>query len=401
MDVRLPPLAEGADSGTVVSLLVKEGDVVQKDQTILELENQKAVAPIPAPAAGTVTKIHVKQGDVVAIGQVLISLSASVQGESFDKLGTGPVEPRTPPAQRPAQDERHLAPTIPGLPPPAPPALRRMAQELGIDLTRVRGSERGGRITTADVRAYLEEQRAAPRPPVKPAAPPVDFSKWGPVNRKPFSPLRKAIAAAMTESWTTIPHVTQFDEADPSRLLKWIEKQTALYEKRGARLTLTALLIRALTPRLKQYPIFNSSLDEEASEVVFKDYVHIGIAVDTEAGLIVPVLRDADQKSVLEICRSLAELAEKSRQRKLTAEELQGGTFTISNQGGIGGGHFTPIIHKPEVAILGVGRAKQGRLPLSLSYDHRVIDGADAARFMAALVERIETFPESEVEIPA
>lgn len=164
-------------------------------------------------------------------------------------------------------------------------------------------------------------------------------------------------------------------------------------------MTLTGLLIRALVPRLKEYPIFNSSLDEASNELVFKEYIHIGIAMDTEAGLIVPVLRDADKKSVLEISRALASLVEKTKQRKLSPEDLRGGTFTISNQGGIGGGHFTPIIHKPEVAILGVGRAKQGRLPLALSYDHRVIDGADAARFIASLVERIESFPEAEIQV--
>ena len=410
MDVRLPQLAEGADSGTVVNILVKEGDAVQKDQTILELENQKAVAPIPAPAAGTVTQIHVKQGDTVAVGQVLISLSQEdvIRGESHSVRGEL-VEPRSltqRPAQggrkeTPAESEYHYA-SPSGLPPPASPDVRRMAREMGIDLSRVRGTERGGRITSADLRAYLEARQAAsPAAPAKPPAPKIDFSKWGPVTRKPFSPLRKTVAAAMVDSWTTIPHVTQFDEADPSLLLKWIEKHAAAYEKRGARLTLTALLIRVLTPRLKEYPVFNSSLDEAAGEIVFKNYIHIGVAVDTEAGLIVPILRDADQKPVLEICRSLADLAEKSRQRKLAAEELRGGTFTISNQGGIGGGHFTPILHKPEVAILGVGRAKQGRLPLSLSYDHRVIDGADAARFITALAQRIETFPESEVEIPS
>ncbi len=391
MDIRLPQLAEGADSGTVVNILVQEGETVRKDQTLVELENQKAVAPIPSPAAGTVTKIHVKQGDIVTVGALLVSLSQ--EGAS------APGRESTVRGENKAQGERKVAPSVPGVPPPASPTVRRMAKEFGLDLTQIPGSDRGGRITAADLRAYIEAAQTAAQRRQAAAAPKVDFSKWGPVTRKPFSPLRKAIAAAMTDSWTTIPHVTQFDEANPSALLASIEKHGPAYEQRGARLTLTALLLRVLVPVLQKYPIFNSSLDEASGELVFKQYIHIGIAVDTEAGLIVPVLRGADKKSVLQISQDLAALADKTRQRKLSADELQGGTFTVSNQGGIGGGHFTPIIHKPEAAILGVGRAKPKRLPLSLSYDHRVIDGADAARFITALVEGIQNFSDQEVRL--
>ena len=271
-----------------------------------------------------------------------------------------------------------------------------MARELGVDLARVRGTGLGGRITAEDIRAHLAALQGRPAGPAsvpgKPPAPKPDFSRWGPVTRKPFSALRQVIARTMTDSWTTIPHVTQFDEADVTQLLQWITKHGPRYEKKGGRLTLTAILIRALTPVLRKYPVFNASLDEAAGEIVFKEYIHIGIAVDTEHGLIVPVLRDADKKGLLDLCKGLQELAERARSRKVTLEELQGASFTISNQGGIGGLHFTPIIHKPEVAVLGVGQARRGILPVSLSYDHRVIDGADAARFTRDLVQALEGF---------
>lgn len=376
MEIRLPQLAEGADSGTVVNILVAVGDKVRKDQTVLELENQKAVAPIPAPAAGTIAQIHVKQGDVVSVGQMLVTLAE--EGA---------------PEQKPVYVRGERPPSSTGFPPPASPSIRKMAKELGLDLAQIPGSGHGGRITSEDVRGYLQSLQSSP---ARRAPPKVDFAKWGPVIRKPFTPLRQAIARAMEESWTTIPHVTQFDEADVSGILKLIEKFGPEYEKKGTRLTLTGIVIRALVPVLKKYPIFNASLDESSQEIVLKQTIHLGIAVDTEAGLIVPVLRDADRKKLPDLSRELQDLAEKTRARKISVEQLQGGTFTISNQGGIGGGHFTPIIHKPEVAILGLGRAHP-KLPLALSYDHRVIDGADAARFIRDLVQGLETFPESEV----
>ncbi len=407
MEIRLPALAEGSDTGTVVNLLVAVGDRIRKDQTVLELENQKAVAPIPSPVSGKVTQLHVKVGDVVLVGQALVSVeeesgSISVRGES--------VEPETPSALRQAQGERkgqqsaegYLYTSRGGFPPPTSPSLRRMARELGVDLARVRGSGLGGRITAEDIRlhlAALQGRAAGPVPvPGKPPATKSDFAKWGPVTRKPFSALRQVIARTMTDSWATIPHVTQFDEADVTQLLQWIKKHGASYEKKGGRLTLTAVLILALTPVLRKYPIFNASLDESAGEIVYKEYIHLGIAVDTQAGLIVPVLRDADKKDLLELCRALQDLADRARNRKITLEQLQGSSFTISNQGGIGGLHFTPIIHKPEVAVLGLGQARRGILPLSLSYDHRVIDGADAARFTRDLAQSLEELPESEVQ---
>jgi pyruvate dehydrogenase E2 component (dihydrolipoamide acetyltransferase) len=295
-----------------------------------------------------------------------------------------------------------------------------MARDLGIDLNRVRGSERGGRIVLDDVKAYIQRlqefafgrkvEKTAEKP-AKPVQEQIDFSKWGSIHKKPMTSLRQAIGRKMVESWTTIPHVTQFEDADITGLMEMRKKHTASYEKKGGRLTLTPIILKALVAVLKKYPIFNSSLDEATHEIVFKDYYHIGIAVDTEQGLIVPVLRDVDKKNILELSKELEDLAEKTRQRKVSLDELKGGTFTISNQGGIGGAHFTPIINKPEVAILGLGRGaskafvKDGKievrtlLPLGLSYDHRVIDGADAARFIVEFVKTLQEFKEEDVKI--
>jgi pyruvate dehydrogenase E2 component (dihydrolipoamide acetyltransferase) len=303
----------------------------------------------------------------------------------------------------------------------AAPSVRKMARELGIDLRKVRGSEAGGRIVLADMRSYIQRLIAAEakgksasgahevtRPATTES---IDFSKWGPVSRKPLSPLRQVIARRMGESWNAVPRVTQFDEADFTRLNELRKKFAAKYEKKGARLTLTPLVLKAVAETLKKHPLFNSSLDEAANEIVLKDYYHIGIAVDTEQGLIVPVIRDVDKKSVLDLAKELEQVAAKARDRKISAEELKGGTFTISNQGAIGGAHFTPIVNVPEVAILGLGRgamkpvARDGKVvirmmtPLGLSYDHRVIDGGEAARFIVDLVAALQDFKEAAVKL--
>jgi pyruvate dehydrogenase E2 component (dihydrolipoamide acetyltransferase) len=432
MDLKLPHLGEGADSGTVVNLFVKEGDAISMDQPILELENEKAVATIPSTGAGTVTKIFVKTGDKISVGQRILS---------FNETGAG--APEAPPRREPARSsatapaparqyaeepqEGTEAPQPepepgPGLAPAAAPSLRKLVRELGIDLAQVRGSERGGRVVLADIRAYIQRlQRLASQPKVGPAGPAagsaprpaaekIDFSKWGKVSRSPLSPLRQTIARRMTENWNTIPHVTQFDDADISALMELRKKYAATYEQRGARLTLTSFALKAVVETLKRHPAFNSSLDEASQEVVLKEYFHIGVAVDTEAGLIVPVIRDVDKKNLVELSKELEDLAKKARERKVGAEELKGGSFTISNQGGLGGAHFTPIVNKPEVAILGLGRgalkavvrekAIEPRLmlPLALSYDHRVIDGGAAARFIVDLVRAFESFSEEEVK---
>lgn len=429
MDVKLPHLGEGADSGTVVNLFVKEGDQIAKDQPILELENEKAVATIPSSAAGTITRIFVKAGDKINTGQKILSVDGA---GGAAPAGKPAVEAPRPKAKAPApvtEEEPAEEETGPGEPAEsfeesnaavaASPTIRRLGRELGIDLARVRGTARGGRITMEDLRAYIQRlQRLAAQPkapaggvPAKPAAESIDFSKWGSVTKKPLSPLRQVIARRMTENWNTIPHVTQFDEADITGLLALRKKYVEAYEKKGARLTVTSFILKAVADTLKKHPFFNSSLDEATQEIVLKEYVHIGVAVDTEGGLIVPVLRDADKKDLVQLSKDLEELATKARERKVSGEELKGGTFTISNQGGIGGGHFTPIVNKPDVAILGLGKGAtkavvrgdkiepRTMLPLGLSYDHRVIDGGGAARFIVDLVKAIENFDEKAVKV--
>lgn len=430
MDVKLPKLGEGADSGVVVTLLVGDGDEVSDGQALLEIENEKAVAPVPAPASGTISRIRVKVGDRVSVGQALMTIEEIGAARKLkDKPTTTAVnkpersavaataeradpEAEPPEIDAPVRTEAEVA---------ASPTIRRLAAELGIDLTRIHGSERGGRIVMADLRSYIQRlQKQATRqkaPPVAPretravVAESIDFSKWGPISRKPLSQLRQVISRRMTENWTTVPQVTQFDEADVTGLNELRKKYATAYEARGVRLTLTSFILKAVSSVLGKHPIFNSSLDEASQEIVFKEYCHIGVAVDTEAGLLVPVIRDVNRKDLVQLSKELGELASKARDRKVSLEELKGGTFTISNQGGIGGAYFTPIVNKPDVAILGLGRGllkpvtRDGRvesrtmLPLALSYDHRVIDGGSAARFVVDLVRAMEGFGEEQVRL--
>ncbi len=426
MDLKLPPLGEGADSGNVVSILVKEGDAIAKGQGLIELETGKAVAPVPASASGMVTKIIVAVGDKISVGQPILSIDATATATAPGTApaakpaparaphpGRHPAAAPPPPADQDAEPPPAGPETSAGPPPAASPSLRRMARELGIDLRKIRGSQSGGRIVLGDVRAYIERlQRLAAQPrtaagaPVQPAPEPIDFSKWGPIAKRPLTPLRKVIAGRLAQSWHTVPRVTQFDQADITALNELRKNHSQAYEQQGARLTLTSFALKIVAGALKKHPIFNSSLDEAAGELVWKEYFHIGLAVDTDQGLIVPVLRDVDKKNLLSLSRELNDLAAKTRDRKVSLEELQGGSFTISNQGGIGGGHFTPIINHPEVAILGLGRAalqpvvRAGKieprlmLPLTLAYDHRVIDGGAAVRFLLEIVQGFEEFDE-------
>ncbi len=424
MDVRLPKLGEGADAGTVVNLFVKEGDELKQGQTILELENEKAVAPIPSPADGKIVKIRVKEGDKISVGQLILTVDSGTGTAASS--AEAPVRAKTAPAAEEEQEDRAPEPSAEETPvlsesrataaaPAASPSIRKLARDLGIDLSRVRGSERGGRIVLGDLHAYIQHLQKLAFPAklvkTKSALETIDFSKWGNVTRKPLTSLRQTIAQRMVESWTSIPRVTQFDEADITALMDLRKKHNPSYEQKGARLTLTPFVLKGVAAVLKKFPIFNASIDEAANEVVYKEYFHLGLAVDTEAGLIVPVLRDVDKKSMLDLAREVNALAEKARDRKISLEELKGGSFTISNQGGIGGGHFTPIINKPEVAILGLGRGvmkavvRDGKieprlmLPLALSYDHRLIDGGQAARFITELVQHLERFEESAVKL--
>jgi len=429
MDVKLPKLGEGADSGVVVSVFVKVGDTIAKDQTIMELENEKAVASIPSTGAGVVTSVHVKAGDRISVGQKIVTLS----GGAAPAAAAAPVA--SAPAPKPAAKKVAAAPVVeaedePAVEsadeiinetPSASPSIRKMARELGIDLRKIAGSESGGRIVAGDVRNYIQRlMRAAARPaasasapaaPAKPAEVSVDFSQWGPILKKPVTPLRKVIARRMSESWNTVARVTQFDDIDFTRLGELRKQFAPDYEKKGVKLTLTPFVLKAVADTLKKHPIFNSSLDEVASEIILKEYIHLGIAVDTDQGLMVPVIRDVDKKSLFDLAKELETLAAKARDRKITADEMKGGTFTISNQGAIGGAHFTPIVNLPEVAILGLGRGamkpvvREGKIearlltPVALSYDHRVIDGGSAARFTVDLVKAFENFSEAAVKL--
>jgi len=432
MDVKLPNLGEGADTGTVVGILVKPGAQIKKGQNIIELETGKAVAPIPSPAAGTVTNIRVKEGDKLSVGGVILSLDEAAGGTSTATAASAASAPakksapkaaakKAAPAPEPeAEEEEESAGAgeaeIVNENPVAPPSVRRVARELGIDLRKIPGEE--GRVTWEDLRNYIArlERVAAQKKAAKPgaaAAPAevIDFSHWGSIYKRPVSPLRKIIGQRMLESRQAIPEVTQFDEADVTALNDLRKKFAPEYEKKGARLTVTSFILKAVAATLKKHPSFNASLDEIANEIVFKEYFHLGLAVDTEAGLLVPVIRDVDKKDLVQLSKDIAEVATKARDRKLGLEEMRGGTFTISNQGGIGGGHFTPIINRPEVAILGLGRSilkpvvRDGKIetrimmPIAVAYDHRVIDGGAAARFTVDLVAAFEKFSEADVKI--
>jgi pyruvate dehydrogenase E2 component (dihydrolipoamide acetyltransferase) len=432
MDVKLPKLGEGADSGVVVSIFVKEGDTVAKDQAVIELENEKAVASIPSTAAGVVEKVHVKSGDRISAGQKILTLAGGGSGAiaaaapapaAAPKPATKKAAPKAAPVvEDEDENEDEVAEeAIVNENPVASPSIRRAAKGFGIDLRKIAGSASGGRIVAEDVQQYIgrlirKAARAATASsseaaPAKPAPVSIDFSQWGSVLKKPMTPLRKVISRRMSESWSSVVRVTQFDDIDFTKLGELRKKYAADYEKKGVKLTLTPFVLKAVAATLKQHPIFNSSLDEVASEIVIKEYIHLGIAVDTDQGLMVPVIRDVDKKSMLDLAKELEQLAAKARDRKITADEMKGGTFTISNQGAIGGGHFTPVVNLPEVAILGLGRGamkpvvRDGKIearlltPIALSYDHRVVDGGSAARFTVDLVKAFENFDEAVVKI--
>ncbi|MEP6662885.1 MAG: 2-oxo acid dehydrogenase subunit E2 [Verrucomicrobiota bacterium] len=425
MDVKLPPLGEGADSGTVVNIIVKEGDLITKGQTIIELETGKAVTPISSSAAGKVSRVVVKEGQKISVGAVILSVEGGAEEPSAESTPTKTANKKAPAKKTAEAEDEESTEADEDFeysgenPPPASPSLRRLAEDLGIDLRRVRGSEGGGRIVLADLKSYVQNLQRAAKAKTPTAsgqaapkvAPQIDFSRFGSIYKRPMTALRKIIAQRMTENSVTIPHVTQFDDIDLTNIMALRKKYADAYEKKGAKLTVTSFAIKALVNTLKKHPLFNTSLDELSQEIIFKEYCHIGIAVDSEQGLMVPVLRDADKKDLVQISKEMSDLAARTRDRKISMEELQGGTFTISNQGAFGGGHFTPIVNKPEVAILGLGKGAlkpvvtadkkiEARLilPVTLSYDHRVIDGGSAARFMVDLVNAFQNFDETQVK---
>ncbi|KHG66418.1 branched-chain alpha-keto acid dehydrogenase subunit E2 [Thermus sp. 2.9] len=416
MELKLPELGDNVSAATVVGVLVKEGDRITPGQPVLELETDKAVMEVPAEAGGVVRRVLVKVGDEVRPGQPFLELS-----EEGGEAPTRAAEtlPEAAPASSNKAEAQALEAPSPGAPKPEPPkplppeerrlipaapSIRRLARELGVDLAGVRGTGLAGRITEEDVRraaGLLEAPKEGVALPV-PKLP--DFAKWGPVRTEPMSGVRKATLRAMAQAWAQVPMVTHFDEADITELEALRKRYAKKAEERGFRLTLTAFLLKALALTLKAFPKFNASIDAEKAEVIYKDYVHIGVAVDTPHGLLVPVIRDVDQKGVLRLAQELQEVSERARERKLAPEEMQGGTFSLSNLGGIGGVGFTPIVNWPEVAILGVSRSQMKPvwdgereafvprlvMPFSLTYDHRLIDGAEAARFCRHLAGLLE-----------
>lgn len=422
-EVKLPPLGENVAGGDVVEVKVAVGDDVQQGQALVEVEAEKSTVEVPSPLAGRVSQVLIKKGDKVKTGQTLVMIdgngqAAPAQKEPAEKPAEArPAEAKTQepkPAAEPApaatSDPARPVPVLPAVSPqtldegdvvPAGPTTRRLAREWGIPLRQVPGSGPRGRVTQEDVRGYVHALAtgavAGGGPGIAlPELP--DFEQWGPVEYKPFDSIRKKTADQMALAWTHIPHVTHHDLADVSDIESFRKQQA----EKGNKLTVTAFVLKACAIILKQMPQFNATLDLEGGRLVYKHYVHLGIAVDTERGLLVPVLRDVDRKSVWDIGKDMSEIAERARAKKITADDMKGGTFTISNLGGIGGTAFTPIVNWPQVAILGLSRSRMQpswmnnqfvprlMLPLSLSYDHRVIDGADAARFCRKVAELLE-----------
>ena len=404
----LPDLGEGLTEAEIVTVHIREGDVIQEDAPLLEVETDKAQVEIPSPMSGRVEKIHVRPGQTVKVGEVLVTFADGAGGAA-------PVEAPSPTRAAAAAPAAKAAPRPEAGPVPATPATRRLARELGVDLATVTGSGPGGRVTDEDVRAATGRPkpaaREAPARPVeaKPLAPigveppPLPkFEQYGPIERQPLSHLRRTIAERMTLSATLIPHVTHFDKADITELDAVIRRNLDAARERGVTLTLTSFFLKAAALALQEHPQFNASLDPAAGELILKRYYHLGIAVATDRGLIVPVIRDVDKKPLLDIARELAVLAQRMRDGKATLDDLRGGTFTITNIGALGGTGAIPIINYPEVAILGVARAREEAvvhdgqirprlmLPLTLTFDHRVADGADGARFASDLVSRLE-----------
>jgi pyruvate dehydrogenase E2 component (dihydrolipoamide acetyltransferase) len=399
----------------VIEVLVKPGDAVAKEQSLITLESDKATMEIPSPSAGVVKELKIKVGDKVSKGSPILLLAASGAAAPAPKepkeakaATSNPAPAAAAPAARPVPREPQEETAAK---PHASPSVRKFARELGVDLAQVRGSGPKGRILHSDVQGFVKgalSAGGAAAPAVQrgggalpfnlPAWPEVDFAKFGPVEVKPLSRIQKLSGPYLHRNWISIPHVTQFDEADITELEAFRKAQGALAEKKGFKLTMLAFLMKASVTALREFPVFNASLDRSGDGVVVKKYYHIGVAVDTPGGLVVPVVRDVDRKGVYDLAHELSDISKLARDGKLKPGDLQGGTFSISSLGGIGGTAFTPIINAPEVAILGVSRsamrpvwngsefAPRLMLPLSLSYDHRVIDGATAARFSSFLV---------------
>ena len=427
-ELRLPELGENIAAGDVLKVLVAPGEAIKPDQPVIELETDKATIEVPSTVGGTVKSVHVKPGEKLKVGGLILTVESgaavsapqAAPAKAPEKKESPPAAPPVPPeAPKAAPAKSEAKPSPPPPPAAAPkeeaagprptvaatPSVRRLARELGVEIYELTGTGEDGRITPDDVRAYVRERMkqpaaaAAAAPATAATVPLPDFSRWGEVERKPMSSVRRKTAVHLSRAWTA-PHVTHHDKADITdleQLRKKLEERSG-----GTKISMTAIATKVIASAIKVFPQFAASVDMTREEIVYKKYVNIGVAVDTERGLLVPVIRDADTKNIVQLATEIAAVAERARNRKITLEDLEGGVFTISNLGGIGGTHFSPIVNTPEVAILGISRGRmepvyinglfQPRLllPLSLSYDHRLIDGADAARFLRWLVEALD-----------
>lgn len=418
----LPELGENITKATIISVMIAVGDIVEEEQTVLELETDKATIEVPSSVAGKVTEVLVKEGDEVQIGAPIFKVTGTTSTATTPAPMTAKTEaPKQVAVEKTTEFVAQEATTadtpkviaVENQPPilqnaaPAAPSVRRLAREIGVDVNQIKGTGLGGRILLDDVKTFSKtlhqqrnevqhiraEQHQQPLP---------DFSKFGAVERQAMSNIRYKTAEHLSHAWHTIPHVTQFDKADITALEAFRKSYAKIADKQGVKLTVTAILVKIIAAALKKFPQFNASVDMQTKEVIYKKYFNIGIAVDTDFGLIVPVIKNVDQLNVIEISREMNTLAEKARNKKASIADMQGGSITITNLGGIGGTAFTPIVNAPEVAILGVSRGSMepvfidGKfeprmmLPFSLSYDHRVIDGADGIRFLRWVIEAIE-----------
>jgi pyruvate dehydrogenase E2 component (dihydrolipoamide acetyltransferase) len=445
IDFKLPELGENIESGDVVSVLVKEGDQISVNQGVVELETDKAVVEVPSPYAGRVTKVHVQKRQKVPIGGLLISIEAEQPAGGAKQPAKPAAEAKQPPAEpkkpaaeaqapteaqapaptraparaeqpatrpAPATTAKAAAPSVSrqsnGGAPPAAPSTRRFARELGVNLGSVAGSGPGGRITREDVMQAVRESNAGgtavalQRPSAPAEAAGGDRDSWGAVKKEPLTKIRKTIAANMARSHTTIPHVTNFDDADITELERIRKGSMSDYVDKNVKLTMMSFVMKAVAHALKLHPAVNATLDLDNEQVIYKQYVNLGVAVDTERGLVVPVMRAVDRMTIPQIAQGLTDMATKARGNQFSLDDLRGGTFTISNLGAVGGIYSTPIINYPEVAILLVGRSRKLpvvvgdeikprlMMPLSLSYDHRWIDGATAARFLNEVINFLQ-----------
>lgn len=431
VEFKIPELGENIAEATVTKVLVKPEDQVSKDQPLVELETDKATVEVPSSVSGVVKEVRIKEGEKAKVGDVVFVIAGAAEEAEVDEVPTETEieakaeppaieqEPAPAPEPKPRPRRAGLEEALPPITEgyrkyrpdtivkvaPAAPSVRRFAREIGIDINKVNGSGPRGRISIEDIKKFSRARaKEAPTPGLLGFSVPQlpDFSKWGQIERKPMSPIRQKTAENMITSWLSVARVTQYDKADITELEEHRKKFSNKVEGAGGKLTVTAVLLKVVASALKTFPQFNASIDVAKNEIIYKKYYHVGVAVDTDRGLLVPVIRDVDKKNILQLSVALTESAEKARSKKLSLEEMQGGTFTITNLGGIGGTAFSPIVYYPQVAILGISRSSMepvyvdGKfeprlmLPLSLSYDHRLIDGADAARFLRWVAEALK-----------